>query len=117
LWPPHRWCAQVIIGQRQRRRVGGLQIRAQSVKQSALITGGAFVVAGDRAGEQCFNQGTCRVSSTTLICRGVGLQSQTALDQPLYSGLAVLDPELFSHPFRYRSQDDVIVSCHAHGTT
>lgn len=36
--PQHRWRAQVITGQRRRRRVGDLQIRAQSVEQSALIT-------------------------------------------------------------------------------
>jgi hypothetical protein len=39
--PQHRWPTQVITGQRQRRRIGGLQIRAQSVEQSALITRGA----------------------------------------------------------------------------
>src|SRR3712207_8141925 len=30
-------------------RVGGLQVRAQPVEQPALVAGGAFVVAGDRA--------------------------------------------------------------------
>jgi len=41
--------AQVVAGQDQRRRVGGLQVRAQPVEQPALVARGAVVVAGDRA--------------------------------------------------------------------
>jgi hypothetical protein len=141
-----------------------LQVRAQSVEQSALITRGAFVVAGDRAqlrtqlpvGDERAQPGVAvqrkqaadpgvlgvvflaRRTTTTsdeigidwkhaesrveqrfdqepMSCLqhhpnlgGVGLRSQTAPDQPLYSGRAVLDPELVSHPFRHRSQSDVM---------
>ena len=45
----HCRCPEVLIGQHESGGVGGLQVRAQPVEQAALIAGGAFVVAADRA--------------------------------------------------------------------
>jgi hypothetical protein len=47
--PQHRRCAEILAGQGERRRIGGLQVRAQPVEQPALVAGGTFVVTGDRA--------------------------------------------------------------------
>src|SRR6266516_4481245 len=47
--PQHGGGAKVVCGQLQRGREGRQQVLAQAVEQAALVAGGAFVVAGDRA--------------------------------------------------------------------
>jgi hypothetical protein len=47
--PQHGRGAQVVASDRQRGWEGGQQVLAQPVAQAALVSGGAFVVAGDGA--------------------------------------------------------------------